>query len=220
MWHWPPLECERESREDPERGPLRSRPVSRILSRAAIHLALASGALALRPTWSSAGSVGAPAWPCTGWGLPGRRVTATPVRSYRTFSPLPARTHVRLELGRFVSVALSRGFPRVGFPTTLPCGVRTFLEGPVVSPASPRLLGQPSDSSAGGWAVLAPHTRVQALHTSGEASPPSRVRARPSRIPRSAPRPPPPAWRRGIAGTRRRRPAERSGRPPPAVARG
>jgi len=48
------------------------------------------GALALRPTWSSAGSVDAPAWPCTGWGLPGRRVTATPVRSYRTFSPLPA----------------------------------------------------------------------------------------------------------------------------------
>jgi hypothetical protein len=120
------------------------------LSRAAIHLALASGALALRPTWSSAGSVGAPAWPCTGWGLPGRRVTATPVRSYRTFSPLPARTHVRLELGRFVSVALSRGFPRVGFPTTLPCGVRTFLEGPVVSPASPRLLGQPLHSNVGG----------------------------------------------------------------------
>jgi hypothetical protein len=39
-------------------------------------------------------------------------------------------------------VALSRGFPRVGLPTTLPCGVRTFLEGPVVSPVSPRLLGR------------------------------------------------------------------------------
>ena len=39
-------------------------------------------------------------------------------------------------------MALSRGFPRVGFPTTLPCGVRTFLEGPVVSPTSPRLLGR------------------------------------------------------------------------------
>jgi hypothetical protein len=39
-------------------------------------------------------------------------------------------------------VALSRGFRRVGTPTTLPCGVRTFLEGPVVSPTSPRLLGR------------------------------------------------------------------------------
>ena len=48
------------------------------------------GLAALRPTWSSAGSVDAPAWPCTGWGLPGRHVTVTPVRSYRTFSPLPA----------------------------------------------------------------------------------------------------------------------------------
>src|SRR3954467_8317881 len=27
------------------------------------------------------------------------------------------------------------GFPGSGFPTTLPCGVRTFLEGPVFSPA-------------------------------------------------------------------------------------
>ena len=46
-------------------------------------------------------------------------------------------------------MALSRGFPRVGTPTTLPCGVRTFLEGPVVSPTSPRLLGrQPINSRA------------------------------------------------------------------------
>jgi hypothetical protein len=46
-------------------------------------------------------------------------------------------------------VALSRGFRRVGPPTTLPCGVRTFLEGPVFSPTSPRLLGrQPINSRA------------------------------------------------------------------------
>jgi hypothetical protein len=30
---------------------------------------------------------------------------------------------------RFVSVALSRGFPRVDISTTLPFDVRTFLEG-------------------------------------------------------------------------------------------
>ena len=45
----------------------------------------------LRPTWTSPGRVIGPAWPCTGRGLPGRRVTATPVRSYRTISPLPVR---------------------------------------------------------------------------------------------------------------------------------
>ena len=45
----------------------------------------------LRPTWISPGRVNNPVWSCTGRGLPGRRVTATPVRSYRTFSPLPVR---------------------------------------------------------------------------------------------------------------------------------
>ena len=50
-----------------------------------------SGHLSMRPTWTSPGRVDGPAWPCTGRGLPGRRVTATPVRSYRTISPLPVR---------------------------------------------------------------------------------------------------------------------------------
>src|SRR4051794_8670426 len=45
----------------------------------------------MRPTWTSPGRVDGPAWPCTWRGLPGRRVTATPVRSYRTISPLPVR---------------------------------------------------------------------------------------------------------------------------------
>lgn len=60
------------------------------------HLSRRAGALAgrrgaLRPTWTSPSRVDGPAWPCTGRGLPGRRVTTTPVRSYRTFSPLPVR---------------------------------------------------------------------------------------------------------------------------------
>src|SRR5660397_281511 len=75
----------------PLQGSLRvSGPVSRILSRAAIHLGSAS------PQTSSGqpGGVGRaalqhlPIRPCTGWGLPGRRVATTPVRSYRTISPL------------------------------------------------------------------------------------------------------------------------------------
>ena len=32
-----------------------------------------------------------PAWPCSCWGLPGRRITAAPVVSYTTISPLPSR---------------------------------------------------------------------------------------------------------------------------------
>ncbi len=67
----------------------------------------------LRPTWTSPGRVVGPTWPCTGRGLPGRRVAATPVRSYRTISPLPVR-RTRRRHRLFVSVALSRGFPRVG----------------------------------------------------------------------------------------------------------
>lgn len=47
--------------------------------------------LYLRPTWISPGRVDDPVWPCTGRGLPGRRVTTAPVRSYRTLSPLPVR---------------------------------------------------------------------------------------------------------------------------------
>jgi hypothetical protein len=37
---------------------------------------------------------------------------------------------------RFVSVALSRGFPRVDSSTTLPCDVRSFLEGLMASAAA------------------------------------------------------------------------------------
>src|SRR5213079_1465186 len=68
-----------------------------------------------RVTWTSAGRVIGPARPSTGWGLPSRRVTATLVRSYRTISPLPAWSSAAAPgLGGVVSVALSRGFPRVG----------------------------------------------------------------------------------------------------------
>src|SRR5204863_1413318 len=45
------------------------------------------------------------------------------------FHPCLCAPHVLTRHRRCVSVALSRRFPRVGFPTTLPCDVRTFLEG-------------------------------------------------------------------------------------------
>ena len=48
-----------------------------------------------------------PIWPCTGWGLPSRCVTATLVRSYRTFSPLPSLHWETQRIGGMFSVALS-----------------------------------------------------------------------------------------------------------------
>ena len=87
----------------------------------------------LRPTWTSPGRVIGPAWPCTGWGLPGRRVTATPVRSYRTFSPLPVH-HTRRchRLFRFCGT-----FPRVspGGSYPPPCPSVSGLSSRDTSPA-------------------------------------------------------------------------------------
>ena len=78
------------------------------------------GAFALQPTWISPGRVVDPAWPCTGRGLPGRRVTATPVRSYRTISPLPVRA---LAIGAPSAVSFlwhcPAGFPGWALPTVL-----------------------------------------------------------------------------------------------------
>ncbi len=61
-----------------------------------------------------------PIRPCSGWGLHGRPVSRTPVRSYRTISPLPV-AH-----GRYVSVALSVGSRRPGV-TWHPCPVESGL---------------------------------------------------------------------------------------------
>ena len=76
------------------------------------------------PTRDSAGRVIVPVWRCTGWGLPSRHVTVPLVRSYRTFSPLPAA-----EAASAVSFLLHSpsGFPAWELPSTLPSGVRTFL---------------------------------------------------------------------------------------------
>src|SRR5579884_3635420 len=89
-----------------------------------------------------------PAWSSIRWGLPGRRVAATPVRSYRTISPLPVWSSAAApDLGGVISVALSRGFPRVGVtdhlcpvmsglsskaPHLRDCSVCTLKDSPVV----------------------------------------------------------------------------------------
>src|ERR671925_1441822 len=67
--------------------------------------------------------------PCTGRGLASRRVTTTLVGSYPTFSPLPSASPERcFAAGGLLSVPLSVGFRRLGRPSVLPFGVRTFLE--------------------------------------------------------------------------------------------
>ena len=76
------------------------------------------------PTRGSASSFTASVWRCTGWGLPSRRVSAPLVRSYRTFSPLPAT--LKGHIGGVLSVALSVGFPRLGV-TQHPCSAVSGL---------------------------------------------------------------------------------------------
>src|SRR3954465_2587653 len=99
----------------------------------------------MRPTWTSPSRVDGPAWPCTGRGLPGRRVTATPVRSYRTISPLPVRAAAAAAPS---AVYFCGTFPRVspGGRYPPPCPVVSGLssEG-FLSPRGP--LGPPADSS-------------------------------------------------------------------------
>jgi hypothetical protein len=93
----------------------------------------------VRPTWTSAGNLRtvllglASGGVCLAAVSPRRRCALT-----APFQPCLCETHVKPRHRRCVSVALSRGFPRVGVPTTSPCDVRTFLDGLSVPP---RLLG-------------------------------------------------------------------------------
>ncbi len=100
-----------------------------------------SGHLSMRPTWTSPSRVDGPAWPCTGRGLPGRRVTATPVRSYRTISPLPVRDS---RVAAPSAVCFCGTFPRVspGGRYPPPCPVVSGLSSRgFLSPRGP--LGPP-----------------------------------------------------------------------------
>ena len=125
-----------------------SRPVRRILCRTlrsvvAIHLGrrLPDGSSGL-PGVERAGRP-PPAWPCSGWGLPSR--PGHPGR----WCALTAPFHPYLCAGRARSPSavcsllhFPAGRPDWVLPSTLPCGVRTFL-GPV--PRGPAR-GHPADS--------------------------------------------------------------------------
>src|SRR3954469_11582998 len=105
-----------------ERGPLCSRSISRILSWTVIHLCDLPGTRRAAST-SLLGL--APGGVCLAAASPRRWCALT-----APFHPCRQRgSRATPLLGRLFSVALSRGFPRVGLPRPpLPCGVRTFLE--------------------------------------------------------------------------------------------
>jgi len=74
----------------------------------------------------------APAWPCSRWGLPGRRHCC--LRRWSLTPPFhPHSGHGTLCPERFFSVALSAGRPARVLPGTVLCGARTFLRRPLSS---------------------------------------------------------------------------------------
>src|SRR6266508_2261793 len=115
------------------RGFSLSRPLSRILSRVTIHLcsypaprrAASAEPVRLAPDGVWLAAVSPRRW----WAL------TPPFHPYR-------RHLRRYAAGGLLSVPLSVGFRRLGRPSVLPCGVRTFLEAPRGAPRSPGLQAQ------------------------------------------------------------------------------
>ena len=69
----------------------------------------------------------ASAWPCSGWGLPGRGIAADAGGLLHHRFTLAAGSTTAACRRRLFSVARSAGFPARGLPGTLLCGARTFL---------------------------------------------------------------------------------------------
>ena len=109
-----------------------SRPVSRVLSRATIHLGRASPHASSdlpgnRADHTRRRTVCSPTWSCSGWGLPCRRVLP-PTRCALTAPFHPYRR------SRAWAVCFLWHFPWARAPQALPgtpsCGARTFLHVP------------------------------------------------------------------------------------------
>ncbi len=128
----------------------RSQPISRVLSRTTIHLGRASPHASCDLPGSDAGRAKGSLFGLAPGGVyPAVHVTANAVRSYRTFSPLPAKgpkasPQAVCFLWHFPSARAAQMLSG-----TLPCGARTFLR--PVPPAAPK--GLAADT---GTAVVRP----------------------------------------------------------------
>ena len=121
-------------RGDQETGGSGSRPVSRVLSKAAIHLGRASPRASSDLPGSGAGHAGrSPIWSCSGWGLPCHRCC------HRRGALLP---HLFTLARAWRAVCFLWHFPWArapqALPGTLPCGARTFLPAAMSGAAAAR----------------------------------------------------------------------------------
>jgi len=154
-----------------------SRPISRVLSRTAIHLGHASPRASSGLPGNGAGHANVPLFGLAPGGVcPATGVATGAVRSYRTFSPLP-RNESR---GGIFSVALSVGSRPPGVTWHPAHGARTFL-----SPTTIPRDGAPETSLrlgiVGGSGCLA-DSRRQYTSATGQAgvTPLKRRHARPA----------------------------------------
>ena len=114
-----------------------------------------------------------PASPCTGRGLASRRVTTTLVGSYPTLSPLPpASPESRSPEAVSFLCHFPSAFAAWGFPSVLPCGVRTFLGRSAVVQQGVR--GHPACDPDCSPAPLAASLRASVIAHSGQQISPRR----------------------------------------------
>src|SRR4051812_45303482 len=136
-------------------GPLRSKPVSRILSSTAIHLSGLPG------PWRATCERSCLALHRVGFAWT-RPVTGTPVRSYRTFSPLPVRdSRVAAPSAVCLCGTFPRDFPGSGFPTTLALRCPDFPRR-AVCPAAAAQLALPRYRRGRGFASSALSLQIEA----------------------------------------------------------
>ena len=167
-----PLQATVQMRSPARSGASCSRPVSRILSRVTIHLGRRFPGGSSGVPGSSAGRLSGACSPCTGRGLASRRVTTALVGSYPTLSPLPSASPERsFAAGGLLSVPLSVGFRRLGFPQRPALRCPDFPRDPPKRPARghPACTVNCSPDSA----ARRPRSGVAAL--AGRGSPRARV---------------------------------------------
>ena len=134
------------------RGGRRSRPISRVLSRAAIHLGRMSPCASsdlpgnTRGPRVAAKAARSPIWSCSGWGLPCRRCCHQRGALLPHHFTLTSRTSRRGAAVSFLWHFPWTCAPQV-LPGTLPVGARTFLP---FHTGKERLPGRlPTDDSTG-----------------------------------------------------------------------